>query len=62
VLTPTQTQNFESLVNTSASTTRASSTVNMGGVQQHFHNTQPTPREMQRGINDAVRRGRLRMA
>jgi hypothetical protein len=62
VLTPTQTQNFDSLVNTSALTTRASSTVNMGGVEQHFHGAQATPRQMQRGINDAVRRGRLRMA
>jgi hypothetical protein len=60
VLTPSQTQNFETLVSNSSASTRSSHTVNLGGVEQHFHDAQVTPRQMQRSINDAVRRGRLR--
>jgi hypothetical protein len=62
VLTQSQTQNFESLVNMRTSSSSQSSTLNMGGLTQNFHGSQPSPREAARGMQDAIRRGRLRLA
>jgi hypothetical protein len=62
VLSPSQTQNFETLVNTRTSTSSANNTLNMGGIEQHFHGSQASPREAARGMQDAIRRGRLRFA
>lgn len=62
VLTPSQTQNFETLVNTRTTSASSTSTINMGGVEQHFHGNQPSPRDAARGMADAIRRGRLRIA
>lgn len=62
VLTPSQTQNFETLVNTRSSSSSSNNTLNMGGLEQHFHGNQPSPRDAARGMQDAIRRGRLRLA
>jgi hypothetical protein len=62
VLTPSQTQNFETLVNSRTESHSASSTINMGGLTQNFHGAKATPQEAARAMNDAIRRGRLRYA
>lgn len=61
VLTPQQTQNFETLVNTRNEGARSSS-VNVGPVTQNFHDSKPSPREMQRSIQSLARNGKLRLS
>ena len=64
VLSPSQTKTFDRVMNQGSSTSSSSSsrTVNMGGVTQNFHGNKSSPRDAARGMNDAIRRGRLRMA
>lgn len=62
VLSQSQTQNFETLVNTRTDSSSSSNTINMGGLEQHFHGSQPSPRDAARGMQSALRRGRLRLA
>lgn len=62
VLSTSQTQNFETLVNSRADSRVSNSTINLGGLEQHFHGSRSTPRDAARGMQDAIRRGRLRFA
>jgi hypothetical protein len=59
VLTPSQTQNFESLVNSRTESRTSNNRVEIGGLTQNFHGARATPREAARGMKDAIRRGRL---
>jgi hypothetical protein len=61
VLTPTQTQNFETLVNNRSTSNQSRSNLNVD-LDQHFHGSKATPKEAARGMNDALRRGRVRAA
>ncbi|MBS1803510.1 MAG: hypothetical protein JST28_09085 [Acidobacteria bacterium] len=58
VLTPSQTQNFETLVSNRSSSSSHSSRTSID-LDQHFYGSKATPREAARGINDAIRRGRV---
>jgi hypothetical protein len=61
VLTPTQTQNFDTLVNNRSSSSSSSSNLNVD-LDQHFYGSKASPREAARGMNEALRRGRVRYA
>jgi len=60
VLSQSQTKNFETLINTRNEGARSSS-VNVGPVTQNFHDSKPSPREMQRSIQSLARNGKLRL-
>lgn len=62
VLSASETQNFETLVNTRTESNASRSTLNMGGLTQNFHGSKTSPRDAARGMQDAIRRGRVRFA
>jgi len=61
VLTPTQTQNFETLVNNRSTSSSSRNNLSVD-LDQHFYGSKSTPKESARGMNEAIRRGRLRYA